>query len=607
MVMYLDTRDEQGRRMSPPPRPITRTIFTSRPKDRLSDSVKKWKPEDIGRVLRQAEEGDLSGQSDLMEHMMERDGDLAGHAGTRTIAPSKLRWAILPRNDTPEAKAVADRVKEIIDGIPNMRGVLLKMADGILKGISALEIDWREDKTISGIRWIHAKRYRFDWETDTFMIVPDDPMKELEPIPIRKDEYKFIIHKPQLRATHPARGGVFRTLVFAWLFRNYSLSDWVTFSEIYGMPLRLAKYPPGSKEPDKQELREAMEQLATDAYAIIDSRVVMEYVDAVNRGVHPGEAIYNAMGRQYQISILGQDQTSTHNDAGGRTQVEFGGAPIRQDLLEADCQDIMQTLATDLLYPITGWHFDWGVADRLTPIFKLYFEPPDDYKGMSEVDERVHTKFGLPTTWGALAERYGRQLPKGMDPETIVFFNEYIPPGFESKPHVIITSGGVTGMSQQQREERRKELLAAQGEGQDDEQPQGGPPRLRGLRGGRAAAEQSMLAAFSMLAAMQGPQQQALPGDVMDPAQVELDERTAALVPRAAAAMRQLAAPVLAAIAASQSFEEIMQRLSVIYPEMNEAELERLMQQAWYTSRLFGAAVAEFRTTGRPRGDEEDE
>lgn len=609
MPLFLDTKDDQGARMSPPPRPITRTVFTSRPKDRITETGAPWKPEDIAQALRQAEEGDLSAQSDLMEHMLEKDGELSGYMQTRTIAPSKVRWAIIPRNETPRAKEVADRVKEIVNMIPNMRGVLLKMADGIAKGVSALEIDWREDKTISGIRWVHAKRYRFDWGSETFMIVPDDPAKEWEPVPIRRDEFKFIIHKPQTRATHPAKAGVLRTVVWAFLFRNYTLKDWVTFSEIFGMPLRLAKYPPGMREPDKDQLREAMEMLASDAYAIIDSRVTMEYIDSVNRGVHPGEAIYRAMGRQYQISILGQDQTSTHNESGGRTQVEFGGAPIRQDLLEADCEDIQQTLETDLLYAITGWQFDWATAQQFTPIFKMYYEPPEDYTGFAAVDETVHLKLHLPTTWGDMAKRYGRELPEGIDPQTIVFFDEYVPPGFESKPHVIITADGA-GASSQQRAEWKAEAeaqfeeaeLLPEGEQGDEEEQDGA--FLQSARGRRYAgrkrarvgsqAEQGMLAAFTFLAQAQKGD----PARLLSPEQAELDARVDALVPKAAAAMRQLAGPVLSIVATSESLEEIEQRLLQVYPELDEQGIEKLLRRAWYVSRLFGAAVSEFRTGG---------
>lgn len=594
MALFLEMKDDKGAVLQPPSRPITRTVFTSRPKDRISETSKPWTPEALARALRQAEEGDLSAQADLMEHMIERDGELAGYMQTRTLGPASQKWSIMPRNDTPEAKAAADLCREIIGGIPNFRGYLLKVADGIGKGIAALEIDWRDDKTISSIRWIHPKRYRYDWATETFMIVPDDPSKEWEPEPVRRDEFKIIVHKPQLRATHPSRGGVMRTVVWAFLFRNYALKDWVTFSEVFGMPLRLGKYPPGAKNEDKDELREAMMQLGSDAYAIIDNRVEIEYAEAVDRGVHPGDAIFSAMGRQYQFAILGQDQTASHNEAGGRTQVQFGGAPIQQTLLQADCEDISLTTETDLLFPICGWHFDWGTASKVTPIFKLHYEPEDDYAGLATVDETVHIKLGVPTTWGELAKRYGRQLPKDIDPETVVFFNEYVPPGFEGKPHVIITAGSITGMSSQQRDEKAQADAQAQA---DAAKAAGAAGRgLRSIPGGRGrqSAETEMLAAFTLLAQMQ----QGTGNRLASPEQTALDAATEALIPRAAAAMRQLAGPVLAAVAESSSLEELEQRLATVYPDLDEGEIEKLLRRAWYVSRLFGQAVSEFRTNG---------
>jgi phage gp29-like protein len=592
MPLFIDTRDDQGRVMRPRSGPSTQTLFTSRPKDRQTEIVKPWKPEDIARALRAAEEGDLSTQADLMEHMLERDGELSGYMQTRTLAPAGLKWAVMPRNDSEEAKAAAERVKEIVDGIPNVRGMLLKMADGIGKGISALEIDWREDKTIASVRWIHPKRYRFDWQTDTFMIVPDLPEDEWKPIPVVRDEFKVMIHKPQLRATHPARGGVLRTVVWAFLFRNYSLKDWVTFSEVFGMPLRVGKYPPGSKDKEKNELRDALELLGSDAYAVIDSRVELEFAEATNRGMHPGDAIFSAMGRQMALAILGQDQTNTQNAFGSRAQTEAGGAPVRQDLLEADCEDIQQTIETDLFFPITGWSFDWSVASRVTPIFKLFYEPPDDYTGMSTVDETVHLKLGLPTTWGEIAKRYGRELPKDIDPETIVFFNEYVPDGFAEKPHVIISGGGATtGLSQQQREQQKQDQQDALDAAGAAGAPQpGGKPPLRVIPGGKA--QQALNAAFALLARQSAGSTDAR---LLNPEQVELDAKTEALVPRAAAAMRQLAAPILSVIATSQSLEEIEQRLSQIYPDLDEGAIQLMIRRAWYTSRLFGMAVSELR------------
>ena len=37
-----------------------------------------------------------------------------------------------------------------------------------------------------------------------------------------------------------------------YLFKNYDLKDWVSFAEVYGLPLRLGKYAPGASEADKE-------------------------------------------------------------------------------------------------------------------------------------------------------------------------------------------------------------------------------------------------------------------------------------------------------------------------------------------------------------------
>ena len=36
-----------------------------------------------------------------------------------------------------------------------------------------------------------------------------------------------------------------------YLFKNYDLKDWVSFAEVYGLPLRLGKYAPGASEANE--------------------------------------------------------------------------------------------------------------------------------------------------------------------------------------------------------------------------------------------------------------------------------------------------------------------------------------------------------------------
>ena len=39
-----------------------------------------------------------------------------------------------------------------------------------------------------------------------------------------------------------------RIVSWMYLFKNYTVKDWVSFCEVYGMPLRIGKYDPGASE-----------------------------------------------------------------------------------------------------------------------------------------------------------------------------------------------------------------------------------------------------------------------------------------------------------------------------------------------------------------------
>ena len=53
-----------------------------------------------------------------------------------------------------------------------------------------------------------------------------------------------------------------------YLFKNYTLKDWVAFCEVFGMPLRLGKYQPGASEDDKRALMQALVAIGADAAGI---------------------------------------------------------------------------------------------------------------------------------------------------------------------------------------------------------------------------------------------------------------------------------------------------------------------------------------------------
>ena len=100
-----------------------------------------------------------------------------------------------------------------------------------------------------------------------------------------------------------------------YLFKNYTLKDWVAFCEVFGMPLRLGKYQPGASEEDKRALMQALVAIGADAAGIFPDGTTIEFVNTEKTS---STDLYERLARycdeQVSKAILGQTLTS---DSGG--------------------------------------------------------------------------------------------------------------------------------------------------------------------------------------------------------------------------------------------------------------------------------------------------
>jgi phage gp29-like protein len=560
-------RDEFGRTNRPERVPIIGGMLQPRVQDRYHAIMPPWKPEDIVAALLQAERGDMTAMYDLMEHMEDRDGALLGFMQTRRLAPCGLKMTIEPADDSAEAMRVAEMVRAEITGIPKFRIGFRKMTDAIGKGISVNWLDWQpggrsKDSAfrIDGLHWINPKRYRFDWQREELRILPDltgmgdqrlrpaGNATEGDPLP----PWKAVVHMTQIKSGHPAKVGVLRNIVFDFLARNYALKDLMVYCDVFGLPTRVGKYPDNASDEDKALLSEAIENLGTDGAAIISKMVEIELLEAKGQATgNPMADLHKLCEHNMQMAILGQDQTNTHNAAGGRTQVTEGGAKVRQDLLEADCIDIEETLRWQIAYPIVGFSKlerpqfvkqadggvieAWPVASTLCPKIKIHYEPPVDEESFAAVDTVLINVIGLPQTYGQIAKRYQRELPEGVDPDELV------------KP-----------LAQQQLEQAATVAEQRQQQQQD-----------------RGQKRKLSIASAIRLALSAGEQQQEPIDDLAD---------------RAIAEDAQI--PIVNAVAAivdkAESLSDLQERLRRAFDDLDATELQKLVGRAMFVARLHG-------------------
>lgn len=372
-------------------------------------------PVRLAQIFREADAGDVLRQMELFEEMEEKDPHLFSQLQTRKNAVTGLDYEIIPFSDDEADKEIAEFVKQEIESLENFEDVLMDLLDAIGKGIAISEIIWAYDEgkvTIQDIKWRHQKRLFWD-ENDILKITTKDFPSGIE-IP----ENKFIIHRYKAKSGHPARAGVLRVVAWMYLFKNYGLKDWVSFCEVFGMPLRLGKYNPSASEEDKLALMRALVQIGTDAAGIIPDGTEIEFKEsAKTTSINVYESLARFCDEQISKAVLGQTLTSD-SGSGSYAQSKTHNE-VRHDLTVADCKALAATLRRDLIRPLVL--FNYG-EDKRIPYLRFDSEEADDQKETVDIYEKLICKIGLKIPTAHLYKKFS--IPKPEEGEEVA-----TPPG----------------------------------------------------------------------------------------------------------------------------------------------------------------------------------
>ena len=222
-------------------RPDMREVAVAQVSDKYSEYPSNGlTPVKLAEILREADAGDVLRQMELFEEMEEKDPHLFSQLQTRKNAVTGLDFEVIPFGDEPLDKEIADFIEEQLNGIESFEDVENDLLDAIGKGFAVSEILWGYDEghvVVQDIKTRHQKRFFWDTLDDSFKVRTKDV-----PEGILLPANKFIVHRYKARSGHTSRAGILRVVAWMYLFKNYDLKDWVSFAEIYGLPLRLGKY-----------------------------------------------------------------------------------------------------------------------------------------------------------------------------------------------------------------------------------------------------------------------------------------------------------------------------------------------------------------------------
>jgi phage gp29-like protein len=515
-------------------------------------------PPTMASVMLAAEQGMAMDYLSLAEEMEEKDLHYLGVLGTRKRAVAQLEITVEAADDSARCEADAELVRDWLNR-DQLQMELFDILDAVGKGFSATEIIW----DMSERQWMPGALKRRDprWfqfdriDGETLMLRDIGPPRLLPP-------YKFIHHNHPAKSGLPIRSGLARPVAWAWMFKNYSMKDWVAFAEIYGMPLRIGKHRVGETEENIRLLANAVANIGSDAAAVISESMTIDFLDSKGAAGANGEVfktLAEYLDQQVSKVVLGQTAT-TDAIAGGHAVGKIHNE-VRRDIMAADADMLQGTLNRDLVRPMVLLNNGPPVKGRF-PKIRIGLPEAADVKVLSDaLDVLVPMGLTVPVKW--VRDKLG--APEPDDDEEVL-----------RTPAAAAAPGGSADGS---------------------EGPDGAPlppPEDATDRGEEQAsltdpaqAAATAFSAFSNLLKRQlkaaGSAATAAPGtpDAIDHG---IDAALSDWKPIA----RALISPVEDLVASAASLEQVRDRLAGAIDQMSVEQVAELLAQSGFVSRLAG-------------------
>ncbi|ADH63787.1 protein of unknown function DUF935 [Allomeiothermus silvanus DSM 9946] len=387
--------------VAPLPHPVSGRV--------ISGTSRGLEPEGLAAILRQAEQGDLTRQMELFEEIEEKDAYLASLLQTRKQAVLALDYAVLPADDSPAARQISDEVSALLQHI-NLQDLLLDLLDAIAKGLSVITMRWEYDRDSrrqlpTEFTWIHPRDLLYDPQTGELRLRTQDGPQS---IPYGA----ALVHHYKAKSGAPSRAGLLRSLAWLYLFKNYSIKDWITFLEQYGQPLVLGKYDPTASKDELNALKEAVAAIGPEGRGVISKATEIEFKESQRYGTADAYSRFiELMEREMAVAITGSP-LSSFDGSGGSNAMALTLDKISQRLTRSDAKAVYSTLRRDLVVPFCHYNFDRAdLAPRLEPILR----EPEDLKVAAETIKTL-VDAGAPIPLRYIHDRFQIPVPQADEP-----------------------------------------------------------------------------------------------------------------------------------------------------------------------------------------------
>jgi phage gp29-like protein len=368
-------------------------------------------PKQVGRIIIGADTGFLYRIVDLFDESRQKDCHLHAVLSTLEQSIAGMTLQVIPASTKRRDMKIAAWVEQWLsefgsrhDGSQarGLEGLVEHMVSGYIYSHAVSEILWEKrgmELIPIGAENVHARRFIYDMATCELRFWDAGGTVPLPGVQLRRAfPNHYIEFMPRVTGAIIPREGLMRPLLWAALFRNWAIRDWLTLAELAWKPWRIGYYDKEkyASEWDIAWLDEALAKLTSTGYTRLPKNVELKIewpkaTGSTNSNQHALLASF--MADEMSKAVLGATLTAQQ---GARGAFALGAVhdSVRRDRRDATARCIADILRRQLVG--TAVRLNYG-ADAAVPGLRFVSNTDTNIDAIvSAVQKLADPKIGLP-------------------------------------------------------------------------------------------------------------------------------------------------------------------------------------------------------------------
>jgi phage gp29-like protein len=330
---------------------------------------------------------------------IERDPHAFAVLQKRALAVVARALKIEPASESAPDQAAADLVRDALAGFA-FDAACVQLLDATLKGFAVAEVMWKRD----GDRLLPARligrdqrRFVFDADRQLRLLTRENPTSG-EELPTAK----FVVHSTGAKDGSPYGLGLGTRLFWPVWFKRQDLSFWLQFTDKFGSPTALGKYPQSASADEQAKLLKVLRAISHDAGVIVPEGMAIELIEASRSGSADAyEKLARYMDEQISECVLGETLTTNIGTVGSRAAADTHDG-VRIEIAQADADLLADTLSQTLI----AWIVAFNLPSAKPPRVTRDFDEEEDLNARAERDTKI-AGLGFEPTERYILDTYG--------------------------------------------------------------------------------------------------------------------------------------------------------------------------------------------------------